>query len=88
MENLTCRQCEHFHIHYILDKHRATPLDCGHCSYPRLKKRRPSEAACIHYSENLMSKDLPDRTGVLDFLTVEMLEYIMGLALPPEVEDA
>ena len=87
MKELLCKDCEHFHIHYILDKHRATALDCGHCSFPRLKKRRPSQPACVHYSERALSKDFPDREEVLNFLTVDMLKYIMGFALPPEVDE-
>lgn len=88
MKTAICKNCAHFHLHYILDEHRATALDCGHCSYPRQKKRRPSDAACVHYTETLLPKDLPDRKRVLDFLTVDMLKHIMELALPPEVEDA
>lgn len=87
MDRLTCKNCKYFHLHYTLDQRRATPLDCGHCSYPRLKKRRPSEAACVHYTEPLLPKDLPDRKSVLDFLTVDMLKHILELALPPEIED-
>ena len=87
MEQLTCRGCQHFHLHYVLDQHHATPLNCGHCSYPRLKKRRPTEPVCMHYTEQIDPKKLPDREKVLSFLTVEMLEHIMRLALPPEVEE-
>lgn len=86
METTICRNCEHFHLHYTLDQYQATPLDCGHCSYPRLKKRRPSAPACVHYAKQKAPKELPDREKVLSFLTVDLLEYILGLELPPEVD--
>lgn len=87
MDTATCKNCVHFYQHYTLTQSRATPIDCGHCAFPRLKKRRPGTPACVHFSLRSSEGMLPDRTAVRDFLTVDILEYIKNLELPPEVEE-
>ena len=41
-----CKTCVHYFRHYILDRQRCTPIDCGHCGYPRIKHREPNHRAC------------------------------------------
>ena len=86
MDDQTCKTCAHFHQHYTLEPSRCSPIPCGHCSFPRLKHRKPHTTACKHYLQADI-KSLPDREKVLAFLTVDMLQHIMQLSLPPIVED-
>ena len=82
-----CQNCQHFYRHYIIDSQRCTPVNCGHCCFPGLKRRKPDDKGCVHFLAREEPVDLPDRRGVIDFLTKEMLEHILTLNLPPEVDE-
>ena len=83
MENAKCGSCAHFRQHYILDKQSCRAINCGHCSQPRLKHRRPEQAACLHYAP-CTDNALPNRREVIHYLTTDFLQYILQLELPPE----
>ena len=78
----TCKNCIHFHPHYVLDKYSCAAVPCGHCAHPRLKHRRPEDKACTHFKAG--TRPLPDREKVVHYLTAEFLQHITTLALPPE----
>ena len=80
-----CKHCTHFHQHYVIDSQCCTPINCGHCTYPRLKRRTPATPACVHFSQREGAEDLPDRREIINFLTKDMLEHILSLPLPPVV---
>ena len=49
----TCRDCEYFKQHYVFATAPCrdsidgfTPVNYGHCTYPRLKNRKPGDKAC------------------------------------------
>lgn len=86
MKEETCKHCKYFYQHYVVDDMRRTPVNCGHCSKPRLKHRRPNTRACGNFREREGDVPLPDRPRVIDFLTVDMLEYILSLKLPPVMD--
>lgn len=86
MDSPACKNCTRFHQHYILDKQSCTAVNRGHCCYLRLKHRKPDTPACAHYIRREMSAELPDRPAVIYYLTTKVLEYILSLELPPEVE--
>lgn len=52
MENKTCSNCCHFIRHYIKTKKRYFPINCGHCTYPRIKDREPHSPACKNFSDS------------------------------------
>ena len=85
MSNFTCKNCTHFHQHYILSDQHANPIGCGHCSYPRQKKRKPDTPACKHFQAKTGPDPLPNRAEVLHFLTVDAIQRIFQLTLPPEI---
>lgn len=85
MNPSTCRNCTHFHQHYVIDDQCACPVNCGHCNYPRLKERTPDTPSCKHFSPKTAPDSLPDRAGIIQFLTVEVVKRIMELPLPPEM---
>lgn len=87
MNKRTCKQCAHFRQHYVLTSSSAFPLECGHCVFPQLKKRTASTAACARFEEKTVPDDLPDRDAVLHFLTVDMMQHILQLSLPPVIAD-
>lgn len=85
MNTPTCKTCKHFTQHYTLDEQTCMPVDCGHCCYPRLKKRVPDTPACANY-ELCEKAKLPDRDGVIHYLATKLLDHILSLELPPELE--
>ena len=87
METACCKECEHFHRHYVLDTQSCTSINCGHCSYPRIKHRAPDHAACRHFCPRKDPVPLPSRERVLYFLTEEVLRHILSLQLPPEIKE-
>ena len=36
-----CVNCRYYYLHYIYSAKRYLPVDCGHCTEPRLKTRQP-----------------------------------------------
>ena len=84
MVSQICRNCEHFHQHYVIDDQRYMAVPCGHCASPKLKNRKPTQAACAYFSQRSAPPPHPDRNEVMHFLTKQMLEYILELPLPPE----
>ena len=87
MENPICKQCAHFHQHYVVDTQRCAAVNCGHCFYPRPKKRTPITPACTYFTPREMPPSLPDRQEVINFLTKDLLQHILELELPPEVTE-
>ena len=86
-ENLKiCNNCAHYRRHYVLGRERCTPVNCGHCSYPRIKRREPDNPACEHFEYRDHSGDLPDRQGVISYLTTEFLRDVLAKQLPPVIE--
>ena len=83
MEAVKCKTCQHFHQHYILDRQSCRAVNCGHCTHPGLKHRKPEQPACSLYAPGT-GPDLPDRLEVIHYLTVDLLQYILQLELPPE----
>ena len=49
MEENTCKECVYFFCHYIREKGRYQALHCGHCIYPRLKRRESGAKACRYF---------------------------------------
>ena len=80
-----CKNCVHYRRHYVLNRERCTPVNCGHCTYPRIKGRKPDHEACAHFEFQDNSGDLPDRQEVIDYLTTDFLREVLEKRLPPEV---
>ena len=78
-----CKSCRHFRQHYILDEQSCRSVNCGHCTQPRLKHRRPRQPACAFYAP-CDPQALPDRREVIHYLTTDFLQHILQLELPPE----
>ena len=84
METQICKNCVHFRQHYSVSDDHYSELHCGHCSYPRMKHRKPDANVCDYFEQREGSAARPDRRSVVHFLNTRMLEYIMELPLPPE----
>lgn len=52
VQALVCGTCAHYHQHYVLGNYqKPIPLWYGHCSFPKLKDRRPDET-CDRWEAN------------------------------------
>ncbi|MDY3618429.1 hypothetical protein [Agathobaculum sp.] len=49
MNEQTCENCKYFYQHYVKLPKRFTTANCGHCVYPRMKKRTPDNPACEYF---------------------------------------
>ena len=87
MDSPICQSCFHFHQHYIMDAQRCTAVNCGHCSYPHTKHRNADTKACQNYKARIDPVSLPDRDGVIHFLTTEVLQFVLSLELPPDLDN-
>ena len=87
MDKHICRECQHYRQHYLLDYDAAMPVNCGHCIFPRLKKRKPQASACQYFLSCANTVDLPDRDGTIQFLSTECLQRILKLPLPPTIRE-
>ena len=82
MEGNTCGSCGYFHQHYVMDSQTCTAICCGHCSYPRLKHRKPDTPACKYFVPG--ERELPVGR---QFLTLELLRWVQSLEFPPEIRE-
>ncbi len=79
-----CNNCQHYLQHYTFDKHRIFRIYCGHCTFSRVRRKRPDTKACENYipgsaqEEAFVSKE---------YLSKELLQYMLSLELLPDIEN-
>ena len=85
MEKTFCKNCVHFRQHYALDKRHIFRVYCGHCTFPKVRRKRPDAAACEQYTPAA-----PDESAFAtkEYLSKELLQYLLRLELLPEIRDA
>ena len=85
MTSETCKTCKNFHHHYTLSEGRIMRVFCGHCTYPKVKRKRPFDKACENYTYAP-----PDEDSFADrkYLTKEMIRYLFEMECLPPIEDA
>ena len=85
MEQLTCSTCAYFKQHYALDERKIFRVYCGHCTALRAKGKRPDTKSCEQY----IPKE-PDEDAFVtkEYLSKELLAYMMEMELLPRIEDA
>ena len=83
-ENQTCQKCEHFRRHYGVDGTRIFRLHCGHCVLPRMKNKKPDQAAC----EKFVQKENKEKDFVSkEYLSKTLLDWFRQLELLPEIQE-
>ena len=80
----TCNTCIHYRQHYTFDRRKIFRVYCGHCTYPKVKTKRPDAKAC----ENYIQSDPAEKAFVTkEYLSKELLEYMLKLDLLPDISD-
>ena len=84
MENNICKQCVHYHQHYALDQRKIFRVYCGHCVLPKARKKKPDAIACDQFE--FASPD-ENAFASKEYLSKELLQYLLSLELLPKIED-
>ena len=85
MDNNFCKTCAHYRQHYTFDQHKIFRVYCGHCTYQKVKKKRPDAKACEDY---LLSESQEKAFATKEYLSKALLEYMLKLDLLPEIYEA
>ena len=84
MEQNTCKSCVHYRQHYALNQRKIFRVHCGHCTYLKVKTKRPDAKGCEHYQQT----ELDEAAFVSkEYLSKALLDYMMSLDLLPEIGD-
>ncbi len=79
-----CRECQHYLQHYTLDKRKIFRVHCGHCTLDRPKRKLPDAKACNNFIPGTAQEDA---FASKEYLSKELLQYVLSLELLPEIED-
>lgn len=84
MSDQYCANCKYYMQHYTFDKHRIFRVYCGHCTFQRPRTKKPDAKIC----ENFVPGTVPeDAFASKEYLSKELLRYVLNLELLPEIED-
>lgn len=84
MERAQCYQCQHFYQHYGLGERALFCLNCGHCTVPRLRHKKPDAPACTHFHPGA---DQAEGFVTTQYLTRALLEKVLSLPLLPDIHE-
>ena len=82
MDNHICKFCAHYRQHYTFDQRKIFRVYCGHCTYQKVKTKRPDAKACDYY---LWSESAEEAFVAKEYLSKALLEYMLKLELLPEI---
>ena len=82
MDNHVCKSCAHYRQHYTFDQRKIFRVYCGHCTYQKIKTKRPDAKACDYY---LRSESTEKAFVTKEYLSKVLLEYMLKLELLPEI---
>ena len=85
MEKNYCRDCVHFHQHYALNERKIFRVYCGHCMQHKARRKRPDTVACDDFAPAPPDEDA---FATKEYLSKELLQYLLHLELLPQIEDA
>ena len=84
MEQQFCGSCAFFQQHYALNRNKLFRVYCGRCLLTRPKRKVADAKACSEYQTCE-----PDISAFAskEYLSKELLRYVLSLPLLPEIED-
>lgn len=82
MEKKICKNCAHYCQHYGLNQRKFYLVYCGHCTFSKVRNKRPDATACGDFIPGE-----PDEAAFAgkEYLSKEMLQYFLNLELLPEI---
>lgn len=85
MSSDICRSCAYFRQHYTFDKRRIFRVCCGHCTFANPSRKKPDAKSCEHFTP---AESAEDAFVSKEFLSKELLDYMLRMELLPEILDA
>ena len=82
MNDQTCRDCQYFRQHYTLSDGKLYRVFCGHCTFGKVRTRRPFNKVCQNFAQGLKDTDAYVSKA---HLSKKLLEYVLNLELLPEI---
>ena len=82
MNKNLCHECKYFLQHYTFGKQKIFSVYCGHCVLGRPKHKKPDAKACEDF---VPSPDPKDLFVTKEYLTKELLQYVLSMELLPEI---
>lgn len=83
MSDQCCSNCRNYLQHYTFNTRKIFQVYCGHCTLNTRKRKRPDSKAC----ENFVPASAKEKSFVSkEYLSKELLQYILKLELLPEIE--
>lgn len=82
MHDQLCRNYRYYLQHYTFDNHGILRVYCGHCVLGRPKHKKPDAKACEGF---VPSPDQEEIFATKEFLTKELLQYVLNMDLLPEI---
>ena len=84
MEEQYCKYCAHYRQHYILSEKKLVRIYAGHCTYAKVKSKKPDSPACVDFKEGMPDEEM---FASKEYLSKELLQYLLHLDLLPPIED-
>lgn len=84
MDSCFCETCVYYRQHYTLACRKLFRVYCGHCTYGRVKTKRPDAKACEQY---IRTEPGEQAFVSKEYLSKALLEYLLQLELLPEICD-
>ncbi len=84
MSEQHCADCRYYLQHYTFDKHKIFRVCCGHCIYSRVRRKQPEAKACENFAPGSPQEDA---FASKEYLSKELLQYMLSLELLPEIKD-
>ncbi len=84
MDGLHCCDCRHYLQHYALNSKKIFRVYCGHCTLNRARRKNPDAKACESFIQAASGEDA---FVSKEYLSKELLRYVLSLELLPEIED-
>ncbi len=84
MEEKLCKDCKHFRQHFSMNERKIFRVYCGHCTFQRPRTKKPDAKVCENFVPGTVSEDA---FASKEYLSKELLQYVLNLELLPEIED-
>lgn len=80
----TCNDCKYYIRHYGLIDGRIFRIYCGHCTYHKLKTKKPDKKACENFKKGITNeKNFVNE----EYLSKKLLDRVLSIKLLPKIED-
>lgn len=84
MNEQHCADCQHYLRHYTFNSRKIFRVHCGHCTFSRPKRKQPDAKTCQNFTPSSPQEDV---FVTKEYLSKELLQYVLQLDLLPEICD-